>query len=180
MKKILTICLALAMMFALSVNVFAANSATLEAKNASNNMDVTVKVQNDYDIAYSVTVYWESLDFTYHIPYEWNDESHEYDEGTGYWARGGLALVTVENHSSQVVTVEASIQATTNTTGVTADIYPSDASRVDISGTMRQTIAKPTGGSVSQVYYTVTVADNAPTEEINTTKIATVTITIVE
>jgi len=184
MKKILTICLALAMMFALSVNVFAADSqVTLDNSDKSHELPVTVKINTQYKDVYSVDLKWQSLDFTHWTVYDWNSSSLEYEVDTHYWSGtyAGKALITITNHSSRNITVTAAYTTEPDTKDVTVDLYVSNGTCDEDpdATTLTQTVLKPADSTVDSKFYTVAVTGEPDgTVSTDPIQIATVTITV--
>lgn len=125
MKKFLTLALAIVMVLTLSVNVFAeAGSATVGVSENSipnNNTQIPVKVKVDETAAtptYKIDLSWESMSFTYVVTNSYNVTDHV-NTRTGEWSDTD-ADITVTNHSNDSVTVNATIEVVTNTTGITA------------------------------------------------------------
>lgn len=121
MKKILSIVLAIAILAALSVNVFAASAKTdsdlTAGQTSTNNVDVKIDADSkeNIDVVYAVDVEWEALDFTYSFSddttNEWDPATHTYGS-TEYadtnWDKT-TANIVVTNHSNEPVDVAATI-----------------------------------------------------------------------
>lgn len=128
MKKALSALLVLTMAGCLSLSSFALEETVTSVTDPDNKSDETVHViiggKENLDTVYSVTVNWDSLDFTYNFTADatWDPATHTYTGGsTGSWANGGTASVKVTNHSNDGVKVAATIDTATKN-GVTASL----------------------------------------------------------
>ena len=125
MKRIGTLILAIIMLAAMSVPVFADES--FDGVDDSVNVEVNGIVQytgsSEVQLI-SVDVAWEEMYFTYveGVHYGWNAETHEYAGGyDGYW-ENSEADITVTNHSNVGVTASLSFQSNVETvTGAFAE-----------------------------------------------------------
>ena len=121
MKKILSIVLAIAMIFALSTTAFAATTKTDEDLGAgatsTNAVDVIIDASSTSNIedVYSVDVAWDALDFTYSFSddatNEWDPETHTYGDANytdANWDKT-TANIVVTNHSNEPVDVVATM-----------------------------------------------------------------------
>ena len=179
MKKILSIVLALVMVFALSTTAFAAGAKTDEGLGlveSSNNVDVIIDSTTVENITavYYVDVEWESLDFTYTfdktVDNVWDPETHTYtvadgEDGNANWDKTS-ATITVTNHSNEAVAIAATAPAAMNgvTTSVTAGF--------DLPSAVGYAV------DAAEITDTFTVSiDGIPTVEENFT-IGAVTVTI--
>ena len=150
MKKIISVLLAVALIAAMSVTVFAHDSAdnTFTSLPCTDSSDVNVKIatQTGTTVAtvYHVDVTWDSLDFTYTYnkseKNSWNPENHTFSEDgsedTNNWDKTS-AKVTVTNHSNAAVNVAAAYSANQESAakGVTAKIDKSEVALATAVGT---------------------------------------------
>ena len=114
MKKIFSLMLTIALVFAMSVLSVSAEETTLDdvATNNSTTGDINVNIAGSEDLqtVYSVDVAWDSLDFTYNFTGSdvWDPEDHTYSStGAGGWANAS-ATITVTNHSNATIRAKAS------------------------------------------------------------------------
>lgn len=182
-KKLLVILLALSLLVALSVPVFAIGSE-------SGNVDVLIdsdgdgtpdSEENPSDIdpasrVYSVNVTWESLDFMFSGT--WNPEKAEYEgawmtnNGEG-WTADNAQTITVENRSNVSVSVSATMD-TTEKYGVSASLS-ANASGTELgSAAEADAVVNGVGPSVD---FTVTVEGNPTVSDGFTVGQITVTFT---
>ena len=114
MKKITTILLALALVFAMSTTAFA---ATIENSSGSQDIDVSAKYVDGVSAPkrYSVDVTWGAMEFTYTVSgtKTWNPETHTYTASTQpTWMASGNTI-TVTNHSNTDITASFAFSALT-------------------------------------------------------------------
>lgn len=131
MKKIISVLLAVALIAAMSVTVFAETIQTANG-SATNMVKVAVNSNNTgkTDGVYYVDVTWTSLDFTYSFSNDetntWNPQTHTYGSSNytgGNW-NATTAKITVTNHSNEDVQGNVSFggSATATKYGVTATL----------------------------------------------------------
>lgn len=126
MKKIISVLLAVALIAAMSVTVFAATPAAQTIQElsgtATGQVDVKIAKNAEQDITkvYYVDVTWDSLDFTYTFNKSktntWQPGSHTYTEegnANANWDKTS-ATVTVTNHSNAAVVVSAAAPTAMN------------------------------------------------------------------
>ena len=123
MKKAIAAFMFIAIAGCMSMSAFAADiTSTDDGSNSSTEtVDVIVDGTEGIDTVYSVTVDWESLDFTYTYDESaaWDPSNHTYTEDSaGIWNKAS-ANVKVTNHSNAAVGVTANIDTSTKN-GVTA------------------------------------------------------------
>lgn len=126
MKKILSLALAIAMLFALSVPAIAAEAVTNITGNTTGDVEVVIVPENDPEtpgdesVTYAVSLVWDSMEFTY--TGTWDPEELAY---TGSWDKTS-ANITVTNSSNAAVDVDAYFDtlgtAAKTTSGVTATL----------------------------------------------------------
>ncbi len=132
MKKLLSIVLALALVFTFAVSAFAATDKPVPS---SENQIVQLEVTESGTI-YNVDIEWGNMKFTYNLG-AWNPGTHKYD-GAGSWVvdAGQAAIVedeatvgvqspiTVTNHSNAPVDAALSLAGYDDgaVTGVTDDL----------------------------------------------------------
>lgn len=114
MKKITTILLALALVFAMSTTAFA---ATIESSPGSQDIDVSAKYVGGVSVPtrYSVDVTWGAMEFTYTVSGTkvWDPETHTYTTSTQpTWTASGNTI-TVTNHSNTDITASFAFSALT-------------------------------------------------------------------
>lgn len=143
MKKIITLALAVLMIFAMSVSAFAddylgnwdsANDAADATTNETGAQNVTITLNDqaeDPAKVYYVQVLWESLAFTYTFASNavWNPENHQYEvdgnAANGTWS--DAATVTMKNHSNDIVNVTVSQEDANTSDAVTIVLSTEDA-----------------------------------------------------
>lgn len=130
MKKAFAVFCSIVIACGMSVTAFAdgakndkITSVGAEGNSSTNDVDVIIDGTENLETVYSVTVDWESLDFTY--TYDegavWNPDTHTYSENTaGGWDKTS-ANVKVTNHSNDDVSIAATMNSYTQN-GVTAAI----------------------------------------------------------
>lgn len=174
MKKFLIALLALAMMFALAVPVFAEPSEV--SVPGSSSADVTAKYEagndgkDDIATVYLVTVDWK-VDSTLKYSngtttYTWNADATKYDKTTEEdgWFGSATVGITVTNKSNAAVSAkaewanEAGITAACTFTGneievasaaAGIDLSSDDLQGAPVSATITANVAAPTAGSIS-------------------------------
>lgn len=139
MKKIITLALAVLMIFAMSVSAFAApvidNRQDEDADNYEGTNNVTVTLPSDEGVTtikkiYYVVVDWESLAFSYTFDVTpgtevvWDPLTHTYkaedNPVEGQWSEG--KQITVYNHSNDEVTVTGQYAAGADENGLTVSL----------------------------------------------------------
>lgn len=165
MKKVISLILAIMMVATLAVNCFAADNAKITAVGAPG-ASATVTgtyVEGTEGVEYSVDVVWGSLNFTFNATGKsWNDVKHIWEDvAEGSWSED--QTVTVTNHSSKEVTVNATA------TG-----------EVEVALPEEKTIAAPVeNGAAFDLEFTVGVKDSfKPVSTTDLTAIGTVTVEI--
>lgn len=153
MKKLVSLVLALVLVMALSITVFAAQSP-LNSQGAGNyQIEVTGKYTEGgaADDMICVDISWGAMDFTYVAgKKEWNPSTHEAVDTEGGWT-STTNTVTVRNHSNVSVTATFAFAAANDVTGVTgsAGAITLDAAAgnvVDEDSTTLTLSGKPTAG----------------------------------
>ena len=132
MKKIIAMLLAIVMVCALSVSVFAE-----EAKQTTlNDKELTVTGTYDQDAqdekAYSVSITWGSLAFTYAIDKKtWNDETHKWEDPAegGEWIYNGGNVINVTNDSSVAIYVTPTFEAAQSVGAITGSFTGLDTEK---------------------------------------------------
>lgn len=120
MKKILSFVLAVMMMFAMSISVFAESLIASEIDgNLTGDVVIAIKGENDEAVekVYKVQLAWDPLTFTFGGA-TWNTTDLVYENGT--W-QNTEAYITVTNFSNAEVGVSASMDTYTQN-GVTAEL----------------------------------------------------------
>ncbi len=179
MKKFLSLVLVLVMTLTLSVNVFAeAGSATVgvaENNVPDNNTQIPVKVKVEETFAtptYKIDLAWDSMVFIYEVSNSYDVSSHE-NLRTGRWKNDDTdADITVTNHSNDSVTVNATIEEVTNTTGITATFNGGDT-----TATATLSSAVGSGNTPPSTKFTVYINGAEPAVSAETT-ISKVTVVI--
>ena len=169
MKKIISLVLAVAMMFALAG---VASAATLTNGNQSTQLGdtgalpVTVTVAVDEAPSYYVTVAWDELNFTYNYG-AWNPQNRQYEAGA--WAGSkNSATVSVTNKSNVGLWYTAVLTDTTNASGAVATL--SDAA------TLEGGVQLPNDGVAKT--FTVNVSDPTSVSDANGVEVGKLTVTI--
>lgn len=179
MKKIITLVLALVLVFAMSVSVFAAESVVVDNRTNSSNTEgekegtVTINLSTATGVAakvYYVVVEWENLVFEYDFGAEqpvWDPTTHTYKTETpaGSWKDGTADSVTqdkaltVANHSNAAVNVTTTVDAAKY--GITVDLV------IDSGDTSLETADTPARidnySAADKVVYDVTVSGTPTT-----------------
>ena len=184
MKKILAVVLALVIMSAMSLNVF--------ALPVNEDKDLTVGVLDDngtpddptddivmtdstVEVVYSVALSWEELSFNIVVEDSesvmWDAEDRVYDITNAAWEKDSATII-VTNNSNISLGVAVAFSNTTKTAtknGVTATITNSDTVLASAVGTA--------GGAAPSVEYTVNITSEVPASvpELNFT-VDTITV----
>ena len=181
MKKFLTLFLAVAMVFALSIPAFAAESIG-SATGSTNQIPVQVKTESTTEASvYKVDVSWTSLEFTYVFGNAgtWQPGSHSYtNEVAGTWKDGKTtSTITVTNHSNVKVNFTAKIvDADANDNEVTATLKTTGEGAAQVSGELERATVNTDQNAAPTTTVTVQIA-GAPTTTVAEAKtIANVTI----
>lgn len=160
MKKFVSLALALLMVLALGVTVFAAPSVT----NGTQDVTATYEEGTDETVVYSVVLEWSVSEFKYTKGNKtWDASSRDYKSvAGGTWSGTGFAKLT--NSSNAAVTMTAAVES----------------DYIEVDGEASATAATAVG----------TAATTAPTATVNfkvkdaapaisaTTKIATIRVTL--
>lgn len=114
MKKLLTLIPVLALILAMSMNVFAA-SGNIDAENGGYNIDVNARYVESVDspTVYHVDLAWGAMEFTYTVSgaKTWNPETHAYVISVSdSWTAAGNEI-TVTNHSNTAVKADFAYKA---------------------------------------------------------------------
>ena len=171
MKKLLSMILAVAMMFALAVTVFAENSATLDAnENNSKDMPVTITVTSDLTKVYSVKVDW-NLTFTYAFGAWSPDFQNPGYNGNGWGNQTGSIKIT--NASNDAVTYSLGDFSASNGYEAVTMVYS------EASATIESADDNDGTGTVHEKTVTVTPGGK-PTSltAVNSAQMGTVKVTI--
>jgi len=99
MKKIISMILAVAMMFALAVVASAEPNATFDGDGSTSAIPVTVTVIEEAP-TYDVDITWPAMSFEYKLT-GWNGTAYQ----SGTWTSGTTKSVSVQNNSSVSVYV---------------------------------------------------------------------------
>ncbi|MBP3313800.1 MAG: hypothetical protein J6K84_03990 [Oscillospiraceae bacterium] len=192
MKKILSIVLAVSMLFALALNAGAAVGSTNLDAGISGETSKPVKVTvNGVEVSstiYYVVVEWDSLNFTYDFDEAgrvWDPEQHEdiITEGNAGWevdtangqdsiANGVKGDITVINHSNAAVQYSAELAVGTDLGGVSVALSGDDAKT--LTSGVGLTFATADKGTFA---VEVTGAPTAKVEAITTVKTLNIEIT---
>ena len=195
MKRLISIILAVSMLFVLSLPAFAEGAKTDTVNNASGSKqnDVDVLIDSDGDgipdseekpedvdpktRVYSVCVSWESLDFMYSGT--WNPTLAHYEgdwmtyNGTK-WVKDDKQTINVENRSNAPVHVSAKLDNTTEN-GASAALSTNATEGVDIVSAASPNAMNHALNKGPNLDFTVTVSGNPNISSDFT--IGTVTVT---
>lgn len=194
MKKIISIVLAVSLIFALALTATAVGNADLNSAingDTSKDVKVTVDGVETAGTLYYVVIEWESLDFTYDFKETgrtWDPENHTetYTEGAAAWtvntAGGQEAIsdgvndgvkseITVINHSNTAVSYTAALADGTALDGVNVALS-GDSSKTLTTG-VGKTFATADKGTFA---VSVTGAPTARTEATTTVKTVNITL----
>ncbi len=176
MKKLLSIILALVLVFSFSLAAFAAYQTDSLTGAGTKNQTLYMRV----DVAsntYKVDIAWKSLEFKYTYG-SWNTTNHDYTggqwntdttNGQSAVTNGIKSPVTVTNHSNAAVKYSLSTSASSSN-GVTIAVSPTSATTIS---------AVSEGGSAtsnsSAAYVQVT---GTPTNVQARAKISTITVSL--
>ena len=142
MKKMLSLILAIVMMFALAVGASAEEPSMKDIQQVGSgtygkDVDIAITGIKNASTVYYVVIDWEAMTFTYNFAETsnvWNPEMHkeEISRGTAGWDKNE-ASVTITNHSNAAIDVSASFiddndKYSTTKNGVTATLYKTAAS----------------------------------------------------
>jgi len=189
MKKLLSMILAVAMMFALATTVFAVEENVVLNGSGVGDQDKNVQIQvNHGGIVYYVNIDWESTLFTYSYG-DWetgltDDATYRYADGS--WDKTA-AEVKVVNHSNDAIeyTAEYTNDPLVNIYGVVVTLTPPDGkTATELSTTGIEIEAPEVGDELSSKNSTfkITIADVEPTgiigQTLDATTIGTVTVSI--
>lgn len=165
MKKLLRVVSALALLGALSISAFAANSREID-------VNARYKTVSTAPASYSVDLQWTDTTFTYtkentHI---WNASDHSYDTRSSSGWDKTRASITVTNHSNVDVRVVISYTPVENT-GVTGVLKNG-------TGTLKAGVVGDYGGADSMTA-TLTIS-GTPTDAVTAsgTRIGSLKVTI--
>ena len=184
MKKIITLVLALVLIFTMSVSVFAtgANPGTGEVvvdntddssapTTVTKNNEVTITLSTDDvtpDTVYYVVLEWGNLAFSYKFTQKptWNPEKHEYETSgaAGTWDGGDTNGVTranaiiVANHSNVGVVVETDVEGAKS--GITVALTTTDGETLERADTTERIAHYELADRVA---YTINVSGNPTT-----------------
>ncbi len=113
MKKIVSLCLALALVMSLGITAFA-NETDVGVGNYSTTVTGSTVNSTTGGTVFSVDITWSDMDFIYHGAQApvWDAENHTYTEGTAaYWE--GWGSIKVANNSNAGITATPSYTAAT-------------------------------------------------------------------
>lgn len=182
MKKFLALVIVVAMTLTLAVNVFAETATKQETGNQT--VDVNVSTTTDtITPVYYVEVEWAGLDFTYKFGTDagWDvaNKNHKYTGKTNNsgWgdarATTATGTITVTNHSNVGITVSHSADKIAGGDDLTVDT----AFASEKTGTVVAATPNSEWESAANTVINVTVG-GTPSGITNSTKVATVTVTI--
>ena len=175
MKKIISLVLAVVMVFAMSVTVFAeAVPAGNITGGTTGDVEIVIKGESGTDPVakvYKVELAWDTLTFTYGGAV-WNTEELEYENGIWTTAAdsngdGTSATIKVTNRSNAEVTVSAEMDVYTKN-GVTASLSNANFTLTSAEGKDNSTL--PTASIAVSV-------DGKPTTNTGFT-LGTITVTL--
>ena len=169
MKKIISLCLAVALLMSLSITVFAENQTDVGVGNYSTTVTGSTVNGTVGGTVFMVDISWSGMDFTYHgekAP-TWDAENHTYTDRVAAWWEG-QGTISVTNDSN------ARIYA--------APVYEAAAGyeSADMAfSTEKLQVATAAYGTQQSGTITVTPTGSLPNDTQNKT-IGTITITIAE
>ena len=184
MKKLVALILAVVMVLACSISVFA--DTVTPTGDGSKDVKSTVVDKNGDDLddddddipkVYHVVVEWDSMEFTFKAEQAaedliWDSTNHKYSNLTGEWQNNTGRKLTLTNHSNATVGFAANFENGTKTNnekhGVTSALTGTDGTLATAVGTLPAEAPNYT--------YTVAVSGIPTVLEIFTVDTITVTL----
>jgi hypothetical protein len=178
MKKLLSLVLALALVFTFAVSAFAANLAYVDEDAAVKMEQITGKTEEDVHInvnanteaVYRVSLVWESMDFNYTLG-KWDTDNYRYVEGT--WDDPDSTIV-ITNHSNR--DVDYTVTCTPNNSW--GDVTFAVANGVNTIDYVVEGVAGQAAATVSSETATITISGD-PKTTVKDQVVGTITVAFV-
>ena len=170
MKKLFTLNLAILMIATMSISAFAATVATTD--NTSKDLTVVYASGSKVD-AYSATIEWSSMEFTYTSAAQtWNTTKLEWESnGEATWSESGTVKIT--NRSSQAITAKFGFTAAADSKGVTGITV--NGAAIDANG---YSIGDATSGTATSETFNILPTGTYTGTNTNAVKVGSITITL--
>lgn len=181
MKKAISILLALLMVAAMSVTVFA-ESDTLSSDGAQKEIPVDAKYVNGISTSETISadITWGAMEFTYSVggTKEWNAKDHTYTikNPTSGWTENGNT-VKVVNHSN--IDITASFTYTPGANNTLGGAFTYDNNKAEVNGAVALTAGKEYKPEIADnVTATLTLTGTPADTMTDFTGVGTVTVKI--
>ena len=176
MKKIIAMLLAIVMVCALSVSVFAAPTA----ENTTAPVKGTYSQADHAEVAYVIDISWGAMACTWTIgAKEWDTNTHTWKDPAagGVWSYTGNTI-TITNDSSVGITAYATYAAEEGFEGISGSFK--DENEVDVNAGAPAALAKPVGGNETTATLTLALAGALAEGTADATTIGNITITLAD
>ena len=182
-KKVLSLCMAAALVLGSGTAAMAADKDTLELSGANASHEVTgiYEPMEEPETSYKVELQWGSMAFTYRAPdtvKKWDPKAHEYVEEKGQdgeWRyEDGANEITITNSSNKAIT--ATIAAVMTENGITATVTNPKIDLKDASiGATTEVAGTASTGSTD-----ISLSGELTNKDANRAVIGTVTISFAD
>lgn len=169
MKKLISLCLALAIVMSLSITAFAADQTDVGVGDYSAEVTGSTVNGTTGGTVFMIDISWTGMNFTYHGAKEptWDAENHTYTERVAAWWEGQGSISIVNDSNTRIYA---------------APVYEAAAGYEDadmVFSTEKLQVASAEYGSQQSGTITVTPTGSLPNDTQDKT-IGTITVTIAE